>query len=106
MAVGHFKSGQFLDVDFDHQFIPTEKHDTTYSYKKAFGYFPGVASVRGHRDRYTRPVTNVNILDISHILYCLNRFHIHRHRGEARLPFRCNGMVRWSPFGRWSMERL
>ena len=27
MAVGLFKSGQFLDVDFDHQFIPTEKHD-------------------------------------------------------------------------------
>ena len=47
MAVGLFKSGQFLDVDFDHQFIPTEKHDATYSYKKAFGYFPGVASVGG-----------------------------------------------------------
>lgn len=41
------KSGQFLDVDFDHQSIPTEKHDATYSYKKAFGYFPGVASVGG-----------------------------------------------------------
>lgn len=41
------KSGQFLDVDFDHQFIPTEKHDATYSYKKTFGYFPGVASVGG-----------------------------------------------------------
>ena len=47
MAVGLFKSGQFLDVDFDHQFIPTEKHDATYSYKKAFDYFPGVASVGG-----------------------------------------------------------
>ena len=47
MAVGLFKSGQFLNVDFDHQFIPTEKHDATYSYKKAFGYFPGVASVGG-----------------------------------------------------------
>ena len=47
MSVGLFKSGQFLDVDFDHQFIPTEKHDATYSYKKAFGYFPGVASVGG-----------------------------------------------------------
>ena len=40
MAVGLFKSGQFLDVDFDHQFIPTEKHDATYSDKKAFGYYP------------------------------------------------------------------
>ena len=44
---GLFKSGQFLDVDFDHQFIPTEKHDATYSYKKAFGSFPGVASGGG-----------------------------------------------------------
>ena len=41
------KSGQFLDVDFDHQFIPTEKHDATYSYKKAFGYFPVWRSVGG-----------------------------------------------------------
>lgn len=30
---------------FDHQFIPTEKHDTTYSYKKEKGYFPAVASI-------------------------------------------------------------
>lgn len=29
MAVRLFKRGQFLDVDFDHQFIPTEKHDAT-----------------------------------------------------------------------------
>ncbi len=47
MTMGLFKGGQFLDVDFDHQFIPTEKHDAKYSYKKAFGYFPGVASVGG-----------------------------------------------------------
>jgi len=32
-------------LDFDHQFIPTEKYDTTYSYKKERGYFPGVASI-------------------------------------------------------------
>lgn len=32
-------------LDFDHQFIPTEKHDTTYSYKNKRGYFPGVASI-------------------------------------------------------------
>lgn len=32
-------------LDFDHQFIPTEKYDTTYSYKQSRGYFPGVASI-------------------------------------------------------------
>ena len=34
--------------DYDNQFIPTEKHDATYSYKKAFGYFPGIAQVDLH----------------------------------------------------------
>ena len=29
--------------DYDNQFIPTEKQDSRYSYKKAFGYFPGIA---------------------------------------------------------------
>jgi hypothetical protein len=32
-------------LDFDHQFIPTEKYDSTRSYKKERGYFPGVASI-------------------------------------------------------------
>lgn len=36
-----------VDVDFDHQFIPAEKYDAKMSYKKAKGYFPGVASVGG-----------------------------------------------------------
>ena len=68
--------------------------------------FDIIFDLRGHKDRYAWTVTNVNILEIYHILYCLNMFHIHRHRGEARLPFHSNGMFRWSPFGRWSMERL
>lgn len=34
-----------LVYDFDHQFIPAEKYDATYSYKKAKGYFPAVASI-------------------------------------------------------------
>ena len=33
--------------DYDNQFIPTEKYDSKYSYKKAFGYFPGIAQVDG-----------------------------------------------------------
>jgi hypothetical protein len=38
---------QDLIYDFDHQFIAIEKHDTTYSYKKEKGYFPGVVSLQG-----------------------------------------------------------
>lgn len=34
-----------LVYDFDHQFIPTEKYDATYSYKKDKGYFPAVVSI-------------------------------------------------------------
>lgn len=29
----------------DHEFIPTEKYDTKYSYKKERGYFPGIATI-------------------------------------------------------------
>ena len=36
---------QDLVYDFDHQFIPTEKYDATYSYKKEKGYFPAVVSI-------------------------------------------------------------
>lgn len=39
--------GDCIDLDFDHQFIPAGKKDAEYSYKKAFGYFTGVASVGG-----------------------------------------------------------
>jgi len=34
-----------LVYDFDHQFIPAEKYDATYSYKKMKGYFPSVATI-------------------------------------------------------------
>ena len=33
------------DVDFDHQFIETEKYDAKPTYKKFFGYRPGVAVI-------------------------------------------------------------
>lgn len=33
--------------DYDNQLIPTEKYDATFSYKKVFGYFPGIAQVDG-----------------------------------------------------------
>ena len=47
MRMGHFKRGQTVDVDFDHVFVKTEKADAKYSYKQAFGYFPGVVSIDG-----------------------------------------------------------
>ena len=34
-----------LVYDFDHQFIPAEKYDATYSYKNKRGYFPAVAII-------------------------------------------------------------
>lgn len=42
LLVGLLKRGQYIDVDFDNEFIPTEKSDALYSYKKKRGYFPGV----------------------------------------------------------------
>ena len=40
--LGLLKRGQGIDVDFDNEFIPAEKSDALYSYKKKRGYFPGV----------------------------------------------------------------
>ena len=34
--------------DYDNQFIANEKYDATYSYKKANGYFPGIAQINLH----------------------------------------------------------
>ncbi|MGL5980254.1 MAG: IS1380 family transposase, partial [Phocaeicola sp.] len=45
LHTGQLKAGKDNVLDFDHQFIPTEKYDTKYSYKKSRGYFPGIASI-------------------------------------------------------------
>ena len=34
-------------LDFDHQLIPCEKKDSSWSYKKTEGYFPGVCIING-----------------------------------------------------------
>ena len=47
MKMGLLKSGQTVNVDFDHVFVKTEKADAKYSYKQAYGYFPGVVSIDG-----------------------------------------------------------
>ncbi len=47
IRVGLLKLGQMVDVDFDHVFTPCDKADAKYSYKQAYGYFPGVYSIDG-----------------------------------------------------------
>ena len=45
LASGQLKEGEMYDVDFDHQFIETKKYDAKPTYKKFFGYRPGVAVI-------------------------------------------------------------
>ena len=44
-ASGQLKEGEMYDVDFDHQFMETEKYDAKPTYKKYPGYRPGVAVI-------------------------------------------------------------
>ena len=44
-ASGQLKEGEMYDIDFDHQFIETEKYDAKPTYKKFLGYRPGVAVI-------------------------------------------------------------
>ncbi len=44
-ASDQLKEGEMYDVDFDHQFIETEKYDAKPTYKKFLGYRPGVAVI-------------------------------------------------------------
>ena len=44
-ATGPLKEGEMYDVDFDHQFIETEKYDAKPTYKKFLGHRPGVAVI-------------------------------------------------------------
>ena len=42
MNTGQLVAGASYDLDFDHQFIETEKRDAKITYKKFTGYSPGV----------------------------------------------------------------
>ena len=44
-ATGQLKEGGMYDIDFDHQFVETEKYDAKPTYKKFPGYRPGVAVI-------------------------------------------------------------
>ena len=45
LSMGALKQGEVYDVDFDHQFIETEKYDAQMTYKHFFGYRAGVAVI-------------------------------------------------------------
>lgn len=44
-STGQLVAGESYDLDFDHQFIETEKYDAKMTYKKFTGYSPGVAVI-------------------------------------------------------------
>lgn len=46
-STGQLKSAMEVTLDFDHEFIPAEKYDAKFSYKKRRGYFPAVATIGG-----------------------------------------------------------
>ena len=45
ISTGQLVPGESYDMDFDHQFIETEKHDAKMTYKRFTGYSPGVAVI-------------------------------------------------------------
>ena len=71
--MGFIKVGCHVDLDFDHQFIPSHKFDAEYSYKQDHGYFPGWASIGGiivggeNRDGVTAMLKNFYLYLVRHI---------------------------------------
>jgi hypothetical protein len=62
--LGQLKHGaDDYTFDYDNQFIPAGKYDAKYSYKKADGYFPGIASINN------MPVYIENRNGNSHVKY-------------------------------------
>ena len=45
LRTGQLETGKEYDLDFDHQYIETEKFDAKPTYKKFLGYGPGVAVI-------------------------------------------------------------
>ena len=48
LRLGLVDKSQPVVFDYDNLFVEAEKYDATYSYKKAFGYFPGIAQLNLH----------------------------------------------------------
>ena len=45
LSCGQLNTKDSYDIDFDHQFLETEKYDAKRTYKKFLGYSPGVAVI-------------------------------------------------------------
>ena len=60
-SMGALKKGKVYDVDFDHQFIETEKYDAQMTYKHFLGYRAGVAVIGDW-------IIGVEILPVLHLL--------------------------------------
>lgn len=45
LSTGSLRAGESYVLDFDHQFIETEKYDAKPTYKKFTGYSPGIAVI-------------------------------------------------------------
>jgi hypothetical protein len=45
MDTGQLKNGAIYDMDFNHEFLETEKYDAKHTYKYFKGYSPGVAVI-------------------------------------------------------------
>lgn len=56
-----FNTSKLHDLDFDNQFIATEKYDSKKSYKMKHGYFPSVASIGKHTVYFENRNGNSNV---------------------------------------------
>ena len=86
LATGQLKEGGEYDVDFDHQFIETEKYDEKPTYKKFLGYRPGVAVIGdmivGIENRRTKQEQRQSLLWL-----CLARRR--KPKGQQRRQHKC-----------------
>jgi hypothetical protein len=53
---GQLKANKWYDLDYDNQVQPTEKYDAAKTYKKNYGYQPGIASIENPETGQVMPV--------------------------------------------------
>ena len=86
MNTGQLVAGASYDLDFDHQFIETEKYDAKMTYKKFTGYSPGVAVIGdlivGIENRRTKQEQRQSLLWL-----CLARRR--KPKGQQRRQHKC-----------------
>lgn len=70
-ASGQLKEGEMYDVDFDHQFIETEKYDAKPTYKK-FSLYKDIFSLIGWKTKV-----------INGIVFELNSILVEKWKGKA-----------------------